>query len=108
MGRPKKDPSTVRSVPLTFRVSPMLKEAIDALLQIHAAETGDDSLTGWFHAMVHREARRTGVSVTPRLKPVKKAAPRENKGVARALGPRPRVVSVRPRATRARSAHTSQ
>jgi hypothetical protein len=104
MGRPKKDPSLVRSVPLNFRVSPTLKDLIDALLRLHTAETGDPSLTGWFHALVHREAKRAGLLVAARAKPIRKAASRKPVGGPdRALGARPRVVSARPRSAPTRS-----
>jgi hypothetical protein len=75
MGRPKKDPAAVRSIPLNFRVSPAVKGAIDVLSARHATETGDDSLTGWFIALVTREARAAGVpiGVAPEVPAVKVA-----------------------------------
>jgi hypothetical protein len=84
MGRPKKDPALVRSVPLNFRVSQNVKDAIDELVQRRAAESGDDSITGWFLAMVHREAKRADIAIvtTPEAKvaPVKrKTAPKKTK-----------------------------
>ena len=71
MGRPKKDPAQVRSVPLNFRVWPGVKDAIDAMVARRAEETGDDSITGWFLAMVHREAKRADIAIvtTPEAKP---------------------------------------
>ena len=81
MGRPKKDPALVRSVPLNFRVSSAVKEAIDAMVLRRAEETGDDSITGWFLALVHREAKRSGLAIVvapeasaPRVK--RKATPK--------------------------------
>ena len=84
MGRPKKDPALVRSVPLNFRVSPAVKEAIDAMVTRRAVETGDDSLTGWFLAMVHREAKRgdIAIQVTPEAPP--KPAPAKRKAPGKA------------------------
>ena len=73
MGRPKKDPALVRSVPLNFRVSSAMKEAIDAMVARRADDTGDDSLTGWFVAMVHREAKRLDVPIV--TAPETKTAP---------------------------------
>jgi hypothetical protein len=71
MGRPKKDPALVRSVPLNFRVTQPVKDAIDAMVARRAAEMGDDSITGWFLAMVHREAKRADIAIqtTPEPKP---------------------------------------
>ena len=90
MGRPKKDPSQVRSVPLNFRVSAAVKEAIDAMVQRRAVETGDDSITGWFLALVHREAKRLGVEIG--TAPSTKAPPRTKRPAAvptPAAGPKP-------------------
>ncbi len=63
MGRPRKDPALVRSVPLNFRVSQAVKDAIDEMVARRATETGDDSLTGWFLALVHREAKRADIPI---------------------------------------------
>jgi hypothetical protein len=73
MGRPKKDPALVRSVPLNFRVTQPVKDAIDAMVARRAADTGDDSLTGWFLALVHREAKRAAIAIqtTPEHAPAK-------------------------------------
>jgi len=80
MGRPKKDPALVRSVPLNFRVSAAVKAAIDAMVARRAADTGDDSLTGWFLATVHREAKRVGIAIVVvpewKPKPAKRKVPR--------------------------------
>jgi hypothetical protein len=87
MGRPKKDPALVRSVPLNFRVSQNVKDAIDELVQRRAAESGDDSITGWFLAMVHREAKRADVAIVtaPELKPApaKRKAPSKGRAAKR-------------------------
>jgi hypothetical protein len=74
MGRPKKDPAQVRSVPLNFRVWPGVKDAIDEMVARRAAETGDDSITGWFLAMVIREAKRVNVAIVTEPKPSKRRA----------------------------------
>lgn len=63
MGRPKKDPFLVKSVPLNFRVSSAVKSAIDAMVLRRAEETGDDSITGWFLAMVYREAKLADIEI---------------------------------------------
>jgi hypothetical protein len=81
MGRPKKDPALVRSVPLNFRVTQPVKDAIDAMVLRRAAENGDDSITGWFLAMVHREAKRADIEIqtAPEAKPApakRRAAPK--------------------------------
>jgi hypothetical protein len=86
MGRPKKDPSQVRSVPLNFRVSSAVKEAIDVMVQRRAIETGDDSITGWFLALVHREAKRLGVEIG--TAPATKPSPRTKRPTA-SLPPAP-------------------
>ena len=67
----------MRSVPLNFRVWPGVKDAIDAMVAQRAAVTGDDSITGWFLAMVHREARRADIAIASatEAKPAKRKAP---------------------------------
>ncbi len=83
MGRPKKDPALVRSVPLNFRVSSAVKDAIDAMVARRAADTGDDSLTGWFLAMVHREAKRADIPIVTaaeaKTAATKRMAPRKTR-----------------------------
>ncbi len=86
MGRPKKDPALVRSVPLNFRVSSALKDAIDAMVAKRAADMGDDSLTGWFVAMVHREAKRLDVPIV--TAPETKLAPGKRKAATKARAPK--------------------
>lgn len=88
MGRPKKDPALVRSVPLNFRVTQPVKDAIDAMVARRAADTGDDSLTGWFLALVHREAKRADIAIqtTPVAKLARakrKAAPSKRRRTSR-------------------------
>lgn len=63
IGRPRKEAGMARDVPLNFRVTRAVKDAIDAMVTQRAAETGDDSITGWFLALVHREARTAGVPI---------------------------------------------
>lgn len=84
MGRPKKDPALVRSVPLNFRVSQAVKDAIDTMVTRRAAETGDDSLTGWFLAMVHREAKRADIAIQVTPEAPAKPAPAKRKATSRA------------------------
>ncbi len=81
MGRPKKDPALVRSVPLNFRVSKAVKDAIDAMIARREADMGDDSLTGWFMALVHREAKRLDVPVVTAAE--LKAAPAKRKAASK-------------------------
>ncbi len=85
MGRPKKDPALVRSVPINFRVSSAIKDAIDAMVARREADMGDDSLTGWFMALVHREAKRLDVPIVTaaelKAAPAKRKAP--SKGTAK-------------------------
>jgi hypothetical protein len=83
MGRPKKDPALVRSVPLNFRVSAAVKEAIDEMVARRAVDTGDDSLTGWFLALVHREAKRADITIATSA-PEAKPAPAKRKAVRKA------------------------
>jgi hypothetical protein len=88
MGRPKKDPALVRSVPLNFRVSKAVKDAIDTMIARREADMGDDSLTGWFMALVHREAKRLDVPIVTAAE--LKAAPAKRKALARGRTARPR------------------
>jgi hypothetical protein len=64
VGRPKKDPAQVRSVPLNFRVAPLIKDAIDEMVRRRAATTGDDTTTGWFLELVHREAAHQRIPIS--------------------------------------------
>lgn len=87
MGRPKKDPALVRSVPLNFRVSSAVKDAIDAMVARRAADMGDDSLTGWFMALVHREAKRLDVAIVTAAE-LKAAAPVRRRAPAKGTAKR--------------------
>jgi hypothetical protein len=46
-----------------FRVTPEEKRALEQLVQMRATETGDDTLVGWFRAVLRREARSAGIGL---------------------------------------------
>ena len=63
MGRPKKDPALVRSVPLRLPrdAAGQGRDRRDG--GAARGGDGDDSLTGWFLALVHREAKRADIAI---------------------------------------------
>jgi hypothetical protein len=46
-----------------FRVTPGERKAVEELVRRRHEETGDDSASGWFRALLRREAKGAGVAI---------------------------------------------
>ena len=55
----------VPTKPLHFYLRPSVRAAVDRLAEKRGAETGDYSLTGWFLALMYREAKAAGIRIAP-------------------------------------------
>lgn len=58
-------PVMAKDVQMGFRISAGERAAVEELIRRRHAETGDDSASGWFRALVRREANEAGVRVEP-------------------------------------------